>query len=109
MYYSQDFDDYEEFAESYPEVAAALLEDVGEGKWQEYYIYVYDSVEDFAEYELTEGWYADFGLGDRDYNGAPDPMDYIDLKALGEALLDSGDSSVQWTNGDVVVTTSYGW
>ena len=108
MYYGQDFDNYQEFAERYPDVAAALLEDVGEGDWQDDQIFVYDSIEDFAEYELTEGWYIDCNF-DRDYRGAPNPLDYIDLKALGEALLDSGDSSVQWTDGNVVVTTSYGW
>ena len=108
MYYGQDFDNYREFAESYPDVAASLLEDVGEGAWQDDQIFVYDSIEDFAEYELTEGWYIDCNF-DRDYRGAPNPLDYIDLKALGEALLDSGDSSVQWTDGNVVVTTSYGW
>lgn len=108
MYYGQDFDNYQDFAESYPDVAASLLEEVGEGAWQDEQIFVYDSIEDFAEYELTEGWYADLNL-DRDFRGAPNPLDYIDLKALGDALLESGDSSVQWTDGNVVVTTSYGW
>lgn len=109
MFDCEYFDDFAEFSESLPEVAAALLEEVGEGEWQEDQICYYPSIEDFAEYELTEGWYVDCGLGDRDYNGAPNPMDYIDLKALGEALLNSGDSSVQWTDWDCVVTTGYGW
>lgn len=109
MYYVQDFDNYQEFAESYPDVAASLLEDVGEGDWQDNQIFVYDSIEDFAEYELTDGWYTDLGLDRMDFNGAPNPLDYVDLKAFGNALLESGDSSVQWTDWKVVVTTSYGW
>jgi len=102
------FDNYEEFATTYPEIAAALLDEVGEGDWQDEELYYYDSIEDFANYELCEGWYADLDLN-RDFRGAPNPLNYIDLQALGEALLNTGDSSVQWTDWNCVVTTSYGW
>ena len=110
--YGVTYDNYEELLEDRPEVAEALLADVGEGEWQDNQLFFYVSIDDFAEYELTEGWYIDsFGImsGRRDYNGAPDPLDYIDMKRFGEALLNSGDSSVQWTDWDVVITTSYGW
>lgn len=102
------YDNYAEFAEDQPKVAEALLDDVGEGAWQDEQVFYYNSIEDFADYELHEGWYIDCDF-DRDFRGAPNPIDYIDLKALGEALLNSGDSSVEWTDWKCVVTTSYGW
>lgn len=110
--YGVTYDNYAELLEDRPEVAEELLDEVGKGEWQDNPLYFYASIEDFADYELTEGWYIDsFGImsGKHDYNGAPDPLDYIDLKAFGEALFNQGDSSVQWTNWDVVVTTGYGW
>lgn len=70
----------------------------------------YDTLEDFAYYELTEGWYIDNHLDEQDYHGAPNPIDYIDLEALGEALITRGDEScIYRTEGDQVVTTDWGW
>ncbi len=103
------YDDYAEFAEDQPDLAEALLNDVGEGEWQDEQIFYYPSYEDLADYELREGWYIDCGFDRIDFNGAPNPIDYIDLDALGKALVRTGDSSVYWDNGKEVVTTSCGW
>lgn len=109
MYGMQTYENFSEFQNDYPEVAAQLLEEVDEGGWMNEEIYYYFSLEDYAEYELTEGVYIDLGLDRMDFRGAPNPMDYIDLKALGNALWNSWDDSVTWSNGDCVVSTSYGW
>ncbi|WPU43558.1 hypothetical protein [Limosilactobacillus reuteri] len=104
---------YNSFAElkaDKPELAQELLDVFGKGEWQESNLSVYDTLEDFAYYELTEGWYLDNHLDKQDYNGAPNPIDYIDLEALGEALVESGDEScIYRTEGDQVVTTDWGW
>ena len=107
------FDDFYAFMSAHPEIATKLLNDVGEGEWQNQELYYYPSLEDYAEYELTEGWYIDLNLDDFDFRGAPNPLDYIDFSSFGEALINSGDESVTWCDWDTddkaVVTTGYGW
>lgn len=105
------FDGYKELFEHDENLAKELLEAVGEGAWQQEEIYYYEDVEDYAKYELTEGWYMGVGLElDGDYNGAPNPMDFIDLVALGDALVESWDSSCNFkSDGEEILTTSYGW
>lgn len=53
---------------------------------------VFDSLEDFAIYEVDDGWYSNLDL-DRDYNGAPNLSLYIDYHALGAALSRTWDES----------------
>ena len=132
------FDNFKELQERYPKLARKLLNDVGRGKWQGDALYVYDGLPDFAEYELTEGWYGSAELGQDNYNGAPDPLDfvdpndlgledadelwdwaeyrpvsdiveYIDLEEFGESLTSNWDESCNWTDGSAVITTGYGW
>lgn len=100
---------YAELFERDEELSKELIEKVGSGEWQENEIYYYEDEEEFAEYELTEGWYADLGL-DRDYNGAPNPLDYIDLSGLGNALIRNWDDSCNFkaSTGEIL-TTGYGW
>ena len=100
---------YAELFERDEELAKELIEKVGSGEWQENEIYYYEDEEEFAEYELTEGWYADLRL-DRDYNGAPNPLDYIDLSGLGDALVRNWDDSCNFraSTGEIL-TTSCGW
>ena len=100
---------YAELFERDEELAKELIEKVGSGEWQENEIYYYEDEEEFAEYELTEGWYADLRL-DRDYNFAPNPLDYIDLSGLGDALIRNWDDSCNFraSTGEIL-TTSCGW
>ena len=100
---------YTELFERDEELAEELLKKVGNGEWQENEIYYYEDEEEFAEYELTEGWYADLRL-DRDYNFAPNPLDYIDLSGLGNALVRNWDDSCNFraSTGEIL-TTSCGW
>lgn len=104
---------YNSFAElkaDKTELAQELLDVFGKGEWQESNLSVYDTLEDFAYYELTEGWYIDKHFDQQDYNGAPNPIDYIDLESLGEALVQNGDESyIYSTESDQVVTTDWGW
>ncbi|MGF7012001.1 hypothetical protein M2146_002555 [Lachnospiraceae bacterium PF1-22] len=103
------FENYNELLEHKPQLAQELSEEKSSGEWQTNEICYYENLEAFAEYELTEGWYAELNL-DREYNGAPDPMDFINLEALGEALSNSWDEKTNFlTESDEVLTTSYGW
>lgn len=104
------FDNFEDLLETKTKVAQELLKTYGEGEWQNNEIYYYSDIEDFTEYELTEGVYADLGLEDFKPNGAPYIMAYINLEALGAALVSSWDDSSNFeaSTGEIV-TTSYGW
>lgn len=107
------YDNFAEFAKHEPDLAEELLKTVDRGTWQEDSVYVYDSLQDFAFYELTEGWYSDSSLNfssDGNYNGAPDPLDHIDLKSLGLALAQRWDESCYYRSADDhVISTSWGW
>lgn len=109
-YASTWYDDSNDLKQDNPSLAEELVEEFGDGEWQENQLFVYESLEDYAYYELTEGWYANLGLDKADYNGAPNPLDFIDLKALGNALSRSWDESCHYvsTNGEIV-ETDYGW
>ena len=90
-------------------IAEELLENYEEGSWQDDTLYVYDNAEELAHYELTEGWYAE-RFADADYNGAPDPMGFIDLELLGDSLISTWDESVyHLLNDGRIVYTPYGW
>lgn len=132
------YNNFTELQKEEPEIAKTMLDNVGPGKWQHDVIYYHSDISSFAEHELTEGWYASSELGEDNYNGAPDPLDfadpnnlnleddnelwewaegrpvsdivdYIDLEYFGRALEINWDESCNWTDGDVVLTSSYGW
>ncbi|WP_028124740.1 hypothetical protein [Eremococcus coleocola] len=105
------YNDLKELMCDNEELAEELLNEFDNNGWVENQLYLYETVEDFAEYELTEGWYTNIGLGmNHDYRGAPNPLDYIDLTALGEALVKSWDVSSHYINKKkVIVRSDYGW
>lgn len=83
------YKNYNELLDENNSLASELLNDKGKGKWQVEEIYSHSDIQTFAEYELTEGWYIDLKI-DRDFNGAPNPLDFIDLEELGMPLLEIG-------------------
>lgn len=117
MYYcSRVYDNFNELMESSHETASMLLKqldltflDIKNEPWANNQLVVYFSLGDYAAYELTDGWYSDCNFY-RDFNGAPNPMDYIDTEHLGEDLIEQVDSSVclLLPNGKIV-TTEVGW
>lgn len=102
------YENYQELLEKRERAAVALLELVGEGDWQKEELYYHESKEDFAEYELTEGWYADMRI-DRDQNGAPNLLDYIDTEALAKDMIKTWDDSCNCDTWYGIVQTQYGW
>lgn len=105
------YDNFTELEKENPSLAKELLEAFDNGEWQKTQLFVYESLEDYAYYELTDGWYAALGMtGRTDYHGAPDPLDFIDLKALGLQLSRTWDESCHYlTKNNWVVETDEGW
>lgn len=104
------YNGYKELKTESPELAAELEQNIVTGDWKHSDLYVYDTIEDYACYELTEGWYIDNKLDQSTYNGAPDLLNFIDLKALGMALANSWDDSCHYlTENGQVVTSDWGW
>ena len=102
------FNNFKELMEYDSEMAQELLKENGKGKWQEEEIYYHVTIEDYAEHELYDGWYA--GTFRDDYNGAPDPLDFINLKEFGESLADSWDDGTNYkTSHEEVLQTTYVW
>ena len=102
------FNNFKELMEYDSELAQDLLKEKCEGEWQDVEIYYHATIEDYAEYELYDGWYAD--TFKNDYNGAPDPLDFINLKEFGESLADSWDDGTNYkTSHGEVLQTPYGW
>ncbi|WP_415408940.1 hypothetical protein [Staphylococcus agnetis] len=87
-----------------------LINDVGAGNWQNDEIHLFESIEDFAKYEICHGWYNLYDKVNDDYNGAPNLFNYIDLEELGNDLIEMWDASCHFlTSENKVLTTSYGW
>lgn len=103
------FDNLKQLEKSYPKLSTELLQNFDIGDWVNEQLFIYNSIEDFAKYELSEGWYAD-KFNNTDYNGAPDPFDYINMTEFGNALKEAWDNSIYFESktGKIIVT-NYGW
>lgn len=115
-YVSNWYDNFDALLEGDRQTANLLLKelnldesDIGTEPWMDDMLCVYSDLEEYATYELVDGWYMNHDFGG-DFGGAPNPFDFIDLEAFGQRLIDTGDESVccQLPNGKIV-TTSYGW
>lgn len=111
-----DYDNFDELMDCDSQTANLLLKeldldesDIGKETWMNEQLMVYPNVEEYAIYELIDGWYQNHNLGGS-FGGAPNPIEYIDLTDFGGDLIAEGDASIVCLlqNGKVV-TTSYGW
>ena len=111
MYNYEHFKNLDELKQKHYSVATRLLEYVFdyEGDWTTEDIYLYNSPEDFARYEVEDGWYSTSITPD--YNGAPSLYEHIDYESLASALINSWDKSVHYYDplSGFVLTTSCGW
>ena len=109
MYDIKTYANLEELREENEELVERLLEEFDEGEWAYNQLYVYPSLEDFAKYEVEDGWYSNSNR--EDYKGDPDLFDYIDYESLGNDLKDSWDDSCYYHDEetDCVVSTAYGF
>ena len=105
--YYTGYDDFKDLKKDEPELAKELLEKRAKDVWQNYPIYKFECVEDFACYERDYGCYAD---KQQDFDDVPNPMDYVDLTKLGKALVDSWDEDCYFLASDgAILSTEYGW
>lgn len=102
------FENLEDLKETYPELSKELLNMFEEGNWIYEKLIVYPTLKDYTKYELTDGWYSNSFKDD--YNRAHNPLDYIDLNALGDALSRSWDETIYYlSDDDKVVYTAIVW
>lgn len=115
-YVSTFYDNFDALLEGDHQTATLLLKeldldesDIGTKPWMDDVLIVYPDVEEYAVYELVDGWYQNHNLGGS-FDGAPNPIEYIDLTDFGGDLISEGDASiVRLLPNGKVVTTVYGW
>lgn len=103
------YDNFKELQKEESKIAIDLLDEFGSGAWQDEEITVFYNQEEYAKYELEEGWYSEVYIN-RNYNGAPNLIDFIDLDSLGESLKEAWDDNMyKELDNNRIVMTSYGW
>ena len=124
-YKEEILDNYQELAAKHPKAAAELLDKFGKGKWQEYALCWYPSEEEFAKFEVEEGWYRDVDLSSveltqssdfvktpnlLDFINLPDLKNFINFKSFGKALMEAWDDPDKYeTKSGEIVTSSWGF
>lgn len=112
--FRDEFANFEEMKSKYPELSESLLQSVGEGEWQNKELFVYYSFEDFAKYDIYNGYFShlqnvcahyDAGMDQRPIN----PFSYIDLGRFGKAIFERMNKSYVWTDGNRIVYTKFKW
>lgn len=74
-------------------IPADIKQEIESDTYNFEYCTVFDSLEDYAIYEVDEGWYSGCVDLNVDYRGAPNLSYYIDYQALGTALSQTWDES----------------
>ena len=71
-------ENYNALEEADPKLAEELDDKFdANNDWVEDEIYVYSNRMEWAENELTKGWYSN--MFNVDFHGAPNPLDFIDM------------------------------
>lgn len=104
----ESFNNFDELMIAMPKLAAEIDDYSANTDWKNEPIYVYKDLTAFAKYELTEGWYIEHNLSlDDDYNGAPNPLDFIDWESFSQALSEDWDGRLHFLSlSGYVVETS---
>lgn len=104
MYKYKHYNNFKELEKKNKKLAAELLDAFCEDDWMDYEIVLFNSKKDFALYELEDGWY--FDTFKDDYRGAPNPLEFINLKSFCDALINSWDERNHYlTNNNKIVVT----
>lgn len=102
--------DFEDFRRQRPRLAKQLVDIVGEDYWMEDYIFVYESVAEYAKYEVTEGWYYNIlgGFEDR-LSGLANILNYVNFSRFGDDLVKTLDESKCCIVGTKVIVSAAGF
>lgn len=105
-----EYENFKDMKDNNPELAENLLNMVGQGDWQNYQLVCYEDAGEYAEHEVSDGWYAQLELNEwSTFDGAPNLYNYIDFDSLGVDLLNSADESMVIDLDDCIITTDYGF
>lgn len=107
MYTYQLYWNIEELKEINEKLAEQITNVFDEKRLKETEIFVYPSLEDFAKYEVEDGFYIE--IIDKDYDEAYDLLECINYQALGEKLKEKWDESSHYydENTDTVIFVNY--
>lgn len=105
------YENYNALEEADPKLAEELDDRFNANNdWVEDEIYVYPNRIEWAENELTNGWYCNiFGnINNMNFRGAPNPLDFIDMERFSQVLIDTADPTTvcECSDGKVV---EIGW
>ncbi|MDK1672876.1 hypothetical protein QOK74_08320 [Staphylococcus saprophyticus] len=103
------FENFKALQKHSEQLAKELLSERMGGEWQNDEIHYFTDKNEFAKYEVFEGWYS---LSNKlnDFNGAPNLFEFIDYSALSDELIRLWDESTNFiSDNGQVLTTSYGW
>ena len=98
--------DYSSRTYTIDEIPADIIQEIDPYTANFEYCTVFDSIQDFAIYEVEDGWYSTLELVN-DYHGAPNLLNYIDYQALGAALSQTWDESCNYVLSDGRVVSFY--
>lgn len=102
-YIEYDYETFENFAElkkTFPKLASDMedsfddLDELGDS------FSVFPTPTDYALYQLQYGWYSEMGFGYTNFNGAPNPIDWMDLDSFGKRLAETGDPTAVWISSN---------
>lgn len=104
MYKYKHYNNFKELENKNKKLAAELLEHFGDGFWMKTDILIFNNKKNFALFELESGWY--FDSFKEDYNGAPDPLEFINFRKFANSLIDAWDESNHYitANKKIVMT-----
>lgn len=112
MYSYEHFKNLEELNKKYPKVAKRLLEFtvIPDGEWTEDEIFLYHSPEDFAKYEVEDGWFSN-SIAENIRPHLPHLNDHINFTTLAEDFMRSWDETQHYYAEEVgyVLITNNEW
>lgn len=106
------YQNFEELKDAHPKLAKELVKEVKKDGWEDENLIWFETLADFARYELEEGEYA-YESGEfftQELFGYPNVIDYINLTSLGEDICEAWETTKYHRfSDDSVISTSYGW
>lgn len=112
MYNYEHFKNLNELNKKYPDVTKRLLKYsvIPNGEWTEDEIYVYNSPEDFAHYQIEAGWLST-SITEHVHPHLPDLREHINFTTLAADFMCTWDDSEHYYDEETgyILTTNNEW
>lgn len=112
MYSYEYFKNLEELNKKYPQVAKRLLEFTvqPDGEWTEDEIFLYHSSEDFAHYQIEDGWLST-SIAEHVHPHLPELREHINFTTLAADFMRTWDESEHYYDEETgyILTTNNEW